>query len=85
MKPVKNNKNIPQKAVLSALTDAFVVNGSYLKAFLSRFMHRKQDIEDIAQEAYIRALKVEQNGGINNPKTLLFTIAKNIALNELRS
>ena len=75
----------PRQTVLSAVTDAFVENGSYLKAFLRRFMQRPQDIEDIAQEAYIRAFKVEQEAGVDHPKTLLFTIAKNIALNELRS
>ena len=70
---------------LSAVTDAFVEHGNYLKAFLRRFLHRPQDIEDIAQEAFIRAFSVEQNADIDHPKTLLFTIAKNIALNELRS
>ena len=70
---------------LSAVTDAFIEHGTYLKAFLRRFMHRPDDIEDIAQEAFIRAFKVEQESTINHPKTLLFTIAKNIALNELRT
>lgn len=62
-----------------------MTNNGYLKAFLRRFVHRHQDIEDIAQEAYIRAFKVEQGNAIDHPKTLLFTIAKNVALNELRS
>lgn len=69
---------------LSKVTHAFIENGSYLKAFLRRFMHRQQDIEDIAQEAYIRAFKIEQGSSIDHPKALIFTIAKNIALNELR-
>ena len=70
---------------LSAVTDAFLEHSRYLKSFLHRYIHRQQDIEDIAQEAYIRAFKVEQDAEVGHPKTLLFTIAKNIALNELRS
>ena len=69
----------------SALTETFVEHGSFLKSFLRRFLHRQQDIEDIAQEAYVRAFTAEQKGEVSHPKALLFTVAKNIALNELRS
>ena len=79
------NTNQRRYKGLSAVTGAFIEHGSYLKAFLRRFMHRQDDIEDIAQEAFARAFKVEQETDINHPKTLLFTIAKNIALNELRT
>ena len=85
MKQAKNHKEAPQTGALSAVTSAFLEHSNFLKAFLRRFVSRHQDIEDIAQEAYIRAFKVEQNDSIDHPKTLLFTIAKNIALNELRS
>lgn len=85
MKTVDRSKREPAGAVLSAITDAFVEHGSYLKAFLRRFIQRPQDIEDIAQEAYLRAFQVGQNADVEHPKALLFTIAKNIALNELRS
>ena len=82
----QENPSKPRRPkALSAVTDAFIEHGTYLKAFLRRFMHRQDDIEDIAQEAFIRAFKVEQDSTINHPKTLLFTIAKNIALNELRT
>lgn len=84
MGKTQNKKQHGSKG-LSAVTRAFIEHGTYLKAFLRRFMHRPDDIEDIAQEAFIRAFKVEQDSTINHPKTLLFTIAKNIALNELRT
>lgn len=82
-KPETDTK--PRLSSLSAVTQAFIDNNNYLKAFLRRFVQRSQDIEDIAQEAYIRAYKVEQKSGIDHPKTLIFTIAKNVALNELRT
>lgn len=85
MKPnVKNGRNHWRHHV-SAVTDAYLEHGSYLKAFLCRFFHRPQDIEDVAQEAYIKAFQAEQKESVEHPKTLLFTIAKNIALNELRN
>lgn len=69
---------------LSAISSIFVEHSSFLKKFLARFLQREQDIEDVAQEAYLKAYKVEQDrGGIEQPKAFLFTIAKNLALNEL--
>ena len=85
MKPADDNKKQGKNIGLSAITSAFVQYEAYLKAFLRRFMNRQHDIDDIAQEAYLRAFKAEQSGSIEHPKTLLFTIAKNIALNELRN
>lgn len=80
----KNKKTI-RAPRLSAVTDTFVEHSRFLKSFLHRYINRDQDIEDIAQEAYIRAFKVEQNSEVEHPKALIFTIARNIALSELRS
>lgn len=79
----KQPRSRPTSA-LSSVTAAFIEHGQFLKVFLRRFMSQQHDIEDIAQEAFERAFKVEQKDGVEHPKTLLFTIAKNIALNELR-
>ena len=51
---------------------------------LSTFLHHEQDVEDVAQEAYLKAYSTElDRGQIEQPKAFLFTIAKNLALNEL--
>ena len=73
-----------EPSALSKVTRAFVEHGHPLKMFLRRFVPQQHDIEDVAQEAFLRAFKVEQGEPVDHPKTLLFTIAKNIALNELR-
>ena len=67
-----------------SVTKAFLTNSASLQAFLRRFLHRQQDIEDVAQEAYLKAYTAEKNKDIEHPKAFLFTIAKNIAINELR-
>lgn len=37
------------------------------------------DIDDIVQEAFVRVLEANQNGGVQSPKTFLFATARNLA------
>jgi len=84
---MKHN-SAPQKqrasAPVSDITRVFLENSAFLQAFLRRFIRRQQDIEDVAQEAYLKAYTAEQQQAVDHPKAFLFTIAKNIAINELR-
>lgn len=68
---------------LSAVTAAFLDCGNFLKKFLAGFLAVQQDIEDVAQEAYLRAYIAEQRESIEQPKAFLFRIAKNLALTKL--
>ena len=55
-----------------------------LKRFIARFFTGSQDIEDVAQESFLRAFNAHRSGTpINSPKAFLFRVAKNVALNEL--
>lgn len=72
----------------SVITSTFIEHNKFMKKFLARFLPCEQDIEDVVQEVYIRAVKAEderhsQGKSIDQPKAFLFTIAKNLALNEL--
>jgi RNA polymerase sigma-70 factor (ECF subfamily) len=67
----------------SRISDAFVENAQFLKRFLARFFSNQQDIDDVAQETYLRAFAAEQKHRIEQPKAFLFKVAKNIALTEL--
>ncbi len=69
---------------LSAVSAAFVANHEFLKRFLARFFSNSQDIEDVAQEAYLRAYVAEQKKQIEQPKDYLFRIARNLALTKLK-
>jgi len=73
----------PSRGELSSITHSFIENSAILKVFLRRFLRRQQDIDDVAQEAYLKAYVAEQEKSIKHPKSYLFTIAKNIAINEL--
>lgn len=68
---------------LSAVSAAFLENYTFLKRFLARFFSDRQDIEDVAQEAYLRAYVAEQQKDIEQPKAFLFRIARNVALTQL--
>jgi RNA polymerase sigma factor (sigma-70 family) len=67
----------------SGVTAAFLEYQGYLKKFLSRFLRVQQDIEDVAQEAYLRAYVAEQRESIEQPVPFLFRVAKNLALTRL--
>jgi RNA polymerase sigma-70 factor (ECF subfamily) len=69
---------------VSPVSAVFIENYSFLKRYLARFFSNSQDIEDVAQEAYLRAFAAEQKKtSIEQPKAFLFRIAKNVALNKL--
>jgi RNA polymerase sigma factor (sigma-70 family) len=63
--------------------DAFIKYQAPLKRFISRFLRCPYDIEDVAQEAFLRAYSTEKGRQIEQPKSFLFRIAKHIALTQL--
>ncbi len=79
----KDHPRTRNRRPLSAVSAAFLVNHDFLKRFLARFFSDSQDIEDVAQEAYLRAYVAEQQKEIEQPKAYLFRIARNLALTQL--
>jgi RNA polymerase sigma-70 factor (ECF subfamily) len=66
-----------------AITAAFLEHHHFLRKFLSRFLATPQDIEDVAQETYLRAFIAGEKTTIQQPKAYLFRTARNIALSKL--
>jgi RNA polymerase sigma-70 factor (ECF subfamily) len=57
-----------------------------LKSFLYRLVTRKEDVEDLAQETYIRALKgLDMFEGRSSFKTWLFSIATNLTKDHYKA
>jgi RNA polymerase sigma factor (sigma-70 family) len=67
----------------SRITSAFVSVESALKQYLTRFLVRPQDIDDVVQETFLRAYEFECRNEIRAPNSFLFKVAKNLALSEL--
>ena len=65
------------------LIRTFLSQESALKAFLSRFVYRPHDIEDIAQETFLQVLKAKNSHKIQYPKAYIYRVARNLAMREL--
>jgi RNA polymerase sigma factor (sigma-70 family) len=64
---------------VSPVTAAYLEHGDSLRRWICRFT-RGIDVDDIAQEAFLRAYRVEFTRPIDQPKSFLFRIAKHLAL-----
>jgi RNA polymerase sigma-70 factor (ECF subfamily) len=62
----------------------FLAMESALKKYLRRYLSRRQDIEDVVQDIFVRAYESERIQEIRSPKSYLFKIAKHLALNEVQ-
>jgi RNA polymerase sigma factor (sigma-70 family) len=56
----------------------FAGNGTALVSFFRRFVREPSDARDLAQEVYLRMLRVRDTGKIQNPEGYLFTVAANL-------
>lgn len=66
----------------SKIVRAYLERSGFLKRFLAQFLSA-QDVDDVAQEAYLRAYVAEQQTQIEHPTAFLFRVAKNLALTKL--
>jgi RNA polymerase sigma-70 factor (ECF subfamily) len=57
----------------------FAEQGGALRAFFSRRIRRQPDVADLAQEVYLRMLRMPDVDLIQNPEAYLFTVASNLA------
>lgn len=55
-----------------------------LRSYLRARFPALSDPDDIVQEAFIRVLRARESDGVRSPKALLFTVAKNLALDVFR-
>lgn len=62
--------------------DAYMANNISLRYFLSKFMITSQDIDDISQEAFLRAFHEEKKRKIDQPKAFIFRIAQNLVFSK---
>lgn len=67
----------------SGLIEAFIRWELPLKRFIGRFLYKPEDIDDMAQETFLRAYGANRDKPIDSPKAYLFRVAKTVALKEL--
>ena len=69
---------------MSKILHAFQQHEKSIKRIFARYCRRSEDIDDYAQETFIKAFAAETKTDIQNPKAFLFRVAKNLALSELK-
>lgn len=57
--------------------------GRGLRRFLSVHLRNVQDVPDLAQEVYLRLLRVSHHEAIRNPEAYLFTVASHVVRQHL--
>ncbi|MCT2533512.1 RNA polymerase sigma factor [SAR92 clade bacterium H231] len=78
----KADKSADKKS--TPLLAAYEQHLNALKRYVMRIIHAENDVEDVVQEAFMRAYKSEIEGDIRQPKSYLFRVAKHVALNQIR-
>ena len=56
----------------------FAEHGGGLQAFFSRRVRRGADAQDLAQEVYLRMLRISDPEAIRNPVLYVYTVANNL-------
>jgi len=64
------------------LEETFFSVQEALRFSLRRILSRPQDIDDVVQETFLRAVATNTSNSIRDPKAYLFRASRNIALNE---
>ena len=80
---ISQSNEVIEPSLRSQITKAFVDHQRPLKSFISRFIRRPQDIDDIAQETFVRAFLAEKKGDIQHPKAYIYRVARNLGFETL--
>lgn len=70
--------------IRDALLAAFAEHQDSLKRFLARRLGNVTLAEDLAQETWLRAARIDGADDVDNPRAYLFRIAANLALDHQR-
>ena len=57
----------------------FAEHGAALRAFFYQRVRRRPDAAELAQEVYVRMLRISDIDAIRNPEAYLYTVASNLA------
>ncbi len=81
--PAAQQPPLPEHAAL--IGSLFHEHNETLVRFLSSRLQSRQEAMEIAQEAYVRLLKLDQPGAVSYMRAFLFKTATNLASDRLRA
>src|SRR5262245_42248869 len=79
--PVSHREALGGKT--SPVEAAFADMQLMLKRIIARLVINPNDVEDILQDTYLKAVTGEATTTVRNPRAYLVTIARSVALNDL--
>jgi RNA polymerase sigma factor (sigma-70 family) len=62
----------------------FAEHGGALQAFIARRVRRHPDAAELAQEVYLRMLRITDMESVRNPEAYLYTVASNLVKEHAR-
>lgn len=71
-------RKIKQERALGRLSEAYVGYAPTLLRFLSFKLNNEADAQDLAQEAYLRLMRVKEPDMIQQPEAYLFRVTSNL-------
>ncbi len=79
------DQKYPDRHPRTGILRAYETHADELKRFISRLLGQDhRDVEDVMQEAFLRAYHAESAKTIDQPKSFLFRIARNVAIDQMR-
>lgn len=76
--------NAPDTETARWFAEEVQVHEPVLRAWLRSRFPSQLDVDDLVQEAFMRVLQARTDGTVRAPRALLFTTARNLALDQLR-
>lgn len=66
------------------LSDLFELHNQALVQYLQKILGSREDASEVAQEAYVRFLRLDQTDPVSHLRAFLFKTARNIAIDKIR-
>ena len=66
-----------------SITEAFIKHETFLKRFISRFLSRPQDIEDVVQDTYLKAYQRREKTADSATKSLSLPRRQKCSVNTI--
>ena len=69
---------------MSDIVRAYREHYQTIRKVIARYVKRAEDVDDLAQEAFLKAYMAEFNEEIAKPRAYLIQVARNLAVDEMR-
>lgn len=69
---------------MTRMLKTFLANEAIVRRIIAKYRPNKDDVDDLAQEAFLKCYAASLKEEIRDAKALLFRVAKNVAISESR-